>query len=45
MSQGLPLNVFKWVEENLNSMVISLKPIIKNIVLKDIFFKLILKTL
>ena len=45
MSQRLPLNVFKWVEENLNSMVISLKPIIKNIVLKDIFFKLILKTL
>ena len=45
MSQRLPLNVFKWVEENHNSMKISLKPIIKNIVVKDIFLKLIFKTL
>ena len=43
MPQRLRLDGFKWVPEHLNSMKISLKTLTKNIVVKDIFLKLIFK--
>ena len=44
MSQKLPVNDFKWVEEFLNLMEISQKAIMV-IAMKDIFLKLILSIL